>query len=300
MAVRFFKNLVKELPAYLLMPYQMIVQVIFSAMFAVIFLNLYVPFSQTSWFEMRDMETFFYTAGFIFLALLILIFSRVLLNSIKKQVRVTVLFYIIWCFIDILLIAGIYTWVTVDIIQPELTVGVIWRNALLKTLLALGIPYLISSMYFTIVDKNNTIRLMNYSNVVSDETIYPDEQKITLFDNNGALKLSVNSSNLYYIESDDNYIKVWYTDSKGELQQYMLRCRLKTVEESFKDSMLVRCHRKYIVNMQKVAVLRKESDGYCLDLDNELIAPLPVSKTYTDNVLQEFSNERPLLEQIDY
>ena len=151
-----------------------------------------------------------------------------------------------------------------------------------------------------IIDKNKTIRLMNYDNVVTDEPIKPETQKITLFDNSGSLKLSLSPENLYYIESDDNYIKVWYTDNKGELKQYMLRCRLKTVEESFKDTGLVRCHRKYIVNIKKVKVLRKESEGYVLDLDNEDIHPLTVTKTYTDSVLSHFTGESPLLEPIDY
>ena len=142
-------------------------------------------------------------------------------------------------------------------------------------------------MYFAIIDKNNTIRLMNYANVVSDEPILPkDEQKITLFDNSGVLKMSLRLSCLYYIESDDNYIIVWYTDSKGELQKYMLRCRLKTVEESFMGSSLIRCHRKYIVNMDKVKVLRKEKDGYELNLDNDVIPPIAVTRTYVENVLK--------------
>ena len=70
----------------------------------------------------------------------------------------------------------------------------------------------------------------------------------------------------------------------------MLRCRLKTVEESFRGSSLVRCHRKYIVNMQKVRILRKEKDGYELDLGNDAIKPIPISKTYSENVLSLFNN----------
>ena len=103
------------------------------------------------------------------------------------------------------------------------------------------------------------------------------------------MKLSVSAANLYYIESDDNYIKVWYTDSKDILKQYMLRCRLKTIEESFRESELIRCHRKYIVNMSKVRVLSKEKGGYYLDLDSDLIDPIPISKTYEETVLARFN-----------
>ena len=70
---------------------------------------------------------------------------------------------------------------------------------------------------------------------------------------------------------------------------YMMRCRLKTVEETFRNSPLIRCNRKYIVNRQKVKVLKKERDGYVMELDNESIPQIPVTKTYLKNVLKEFS-----------
>ena len=137
-----------------------------------------------------------------------------------------------------------------------------------------------------------TVRLMNMGGVVSDTAVSsPDEKVITLTDNEGGMKLSVRLNNIYYIESDDNYIKVWYQDYTGSIKQYMLRCRLKTVEESFEGSDLVRCHRKYIINMAKVQVLHKEKDGYYADLGIDSIGDVPVSKTYEALVLGRF-NER--------
>ena len=137
-----------------------------------------------------------------------------------------------------------------------------------------------------------TVRLMNMGGVVSDTAVSsPDDKVITLTDNEGGMKLSVRLKNIYYIESDDNYIKVWYQDYTGSIKQYMLRCRLKTVEESFEGSDLVRCHRKYIINMAKVQVLHKEKDGYYADLGIDSIGDVPVSKTYEALVLGRF-NER--------
>ena len=51
--------------------------------------------------------------------------------------------------------------------------------------------------------------------------------------------------------------------------------------------------------MAKVAMLRKESDGYVLDLDNEAIPPISVTKTYTDAVLSHFTEQSPLLEPLE-
>ena len=291
-----------KIPGYLLGKYQLIGTVTFSVLFAVVFLNIYIPFSDTAWFGLGDSSMFLLTVIFITIAILTLIASRMLMYKIKDMFEINYFEYIIWCILEIVTICGLYTGFTTGIALPEYeTVWEVFGRALLYVTIALGFPYLLSGMYFAIIDKNNTIRLMNYENVVTDEPVRPDsqKQKITLFDNSGTLKLSLNPENLYYIESDDNYIKVWYTDSKGDLKQYMLRCRLKTVEESFKGSSLVRCHRKYIVNLNKVSMLRKESDGYVLDLANEDIPPISVTKTYTDAILSYFTDESPLLEPMD-
>lgn len=292
---------IPKLPEYLLGKYQLIGTVTFSVLFAVVFLNIYIPFSDTAWFGLGGSEMFRLTLLFVTLSILILVVSRMLMYRSKSVFEMTYLEYSIWSFAEIVIVSYVYTRLTVDNFAPlEENSWDIFSRSLLYGTIALGIPYIISGMYFAIIDKNRTIRLLNYDNVVTDEPVLPDTRKITLYDNSGALKLSLSTDNLYYIESDDNYIKVWYTDSKAELKQYMLRCRLKTVEESFRDSGLVRCHRKYIVNLKKVKVLRKESEGYVLELDNETIPPLSVTKTYTDVVLSHFTGESPLLEPIDY
>ena len=291
----------KKLPEYLLGKYQLIGTVTFSVLFAIVFLNIYIPFSDTAWFGLGQSDMFMGTLVFIFVSILTLIASRTLMYRSKRLFELTYLEYTLWCIGEIILIGAFYTNLTVEITGglDERKIDIFGRSLLYGTI-ALGVPYLISGMYFSINDKNKTIRLMSYENIVTDEAPLPENslKKITLFDNSGSLKMSLNLDSLYYIESDDNYIKVWYTDSKGELKQYMLRCRLKTVEESFKGC-LVRCNRKYIVNIEKVKVLRKESDAYVLELDNEAIPTLPVTKTYTDIVLAHFTEKQPLLDPID-
>ena len=298
----------KKLPGYLLGKYQLIGTVTFSVLFALVFLNIYIPFSETAWFGLGDSMMFVQTLVFVSSSIALLIISRMLMYQTRKIFELTYIEYIVWCFLEVASIAGVYTWITTDVIANEALEAMmggggwtIYRRSFMYVLIALGMPYILSGMYFAIIDKNNTIRLMNYEHVVTDEPQKPvaELQKITLFDNSGALKMSISPENLYYIESDDNYIKVWYTDSKGLLQNYMLRCRLKTVEDSFKGSGLIRCNRKYIVNLSKVSMLRKENDGYYLDLSNETIPPLPVTKTYTDSVLAYFTEQEPLMDPME-
>lgn len=291
----------KKIPTYLLGKYQMIGTITFSVLFGIVFLNIYIPFSDTAWFGLGDSAMFTRTVIFITSAILTLIASRVTMYKSQNILELTYLEYILWCFLEICVISGLYTWVTIDAGVSLESDWMIYKRSFMYTLIAIGVPYLISAMYLAIIDKNNTIRLMNYEHVVTDEPqkSAAELKKITLFDNSGSLKMSISPDNLFYIESDDNYIKVWYTDSKGHLQNYMLRCRLKTVEDSFKGSDLVRCNRKYIVNLSKVSMLHKENDGYVLDLCNEAIPPLPVTKTYVDSILAYFTEQEPLLEPME-
>ena len=295
-------SLNQKLPGYLLGKYQLIGTVTFSVLFALVFLLIYIPFSDTAWFGLGGSATFIPTLFFAFGTIAFLSVSRRLMYRSKRLFEMPFWMYIAWCILEILFVCIAYSWMTLELApaDSELWWDVFKRSIVYGTI-ALGGPYILSGMYFAIIDKDNTIRLMTYENVVTEEAPKPNvtTQKITLFDNSGTLKMSLSPENLYYIESDDNYIKVWYTDNKGEMKQYILRCRLKTVEESFKGSGLVRCNRKYIVNIKKVAMLRKESEGYVLDLGNENIPPLPVTKTYTDMILSYFTDESPLLEPIE-
>lgn len=281
----------RKIPSYLVDKNQLIGSIVFTALFAVVFLNIYTPLSSTAWFGLGRSVYFFLTLGFITLAIMILIVSRVIMYKTRKFFKLTVMQYAVWLFVEIVVIALFYTYVTrefIDFSSHERFMQ-IFPKALLYTAIILVVPYVISIIYCSFNDKSKTLRLLKYNNVVSDGEEIPDDALIIhLTDNNGNLRLSVRLDNLYYIVSQDNYIKVYY-QNKGELTSYMLRCKLKTIEESFADSHLIRCHRSYIINADKVKVLKKEKEGIFVDLGYDGIAPIPVSNGYSEKVIKYFS-----------
>ena len=86
-----------KLPGYLLGKYQLIGTVTFSVLFAIVFLNIYVPFSDTAWFRLGDSVMFLLTVVYILTAMLILVFSRMLMYKLKRSIEMTFLKYILWC-----------------------------------------------------------------------------------------------------------------------------------------------------------------------------------------------------------
>ncbi|MCR4859894.1 MAG: LytTR family transcriptional regulator [Bacteroidales bacterium] len=286
-----------QLPRYLLERQQVFSTVVYTALFSLVFLLLTVPFSDDAWFALGGGQAFRYTLFFMLLVSAVVIASRTGMYRCRGLRSFTFLGYIAWIVAEILLVSLIYTVFTCEgdrlgLIDPaRSTPWTVFPGSLVYSSVCLGVPFAFCSLHAALQDRDNTIRLMNYGNVVSDKPAVPyADQRITLFDNNGVLKFSISSDNLYFIESDDNYIKVWYMDSAGEMKQYMLRCRLKTVEDSFADSELVRCHRKYIVNIRKVTILKSGKEGYKIDFDIDSIDPIPISKTYEQAVLARFNS----------
>jgi len=113
-------------------------------------------------------------------------------------------------------------------------------------------------------------------------------QMFNFYDERGELKLSVKPENLYYIETADNYVQIHYKNL-GKMQVLMIRNSMKNIEWRFKDSTLVRCHRSYLANLQKVQMLKKIEGEVQLDFNDESIAPLPVSRAYADQVMRYFA-----------
>lgn len=293
-------SLFDRIPDYLLGKSQLISTVTFTALFSLVFLTLSIPFSHNAWFRLGASEAFGYTVAFFFLSLVVVIASKRLMYTMRNSIEFTMLRYICWNAGEIIIITLLYTIFTVEGEQMGIIDNGgqsdirIFLSSIVYITISLAAPYIMAGQYFAINDKNNTIRLLNMSNVVGDISVKTpqEEQRITLFDNNGVLKFSIKSSNLLFIESDDNYIQAWYRDNSGELKQYMLRCKLKTIEESFTGSDLVRCHRKYVVNIRKINMLSAEKEGYSIDLGIPSVGPIPVSKTYEETVLSRFNNSR--------
>jgi DNA-binding LytR/AlgR family response regulator len=49
---------------------------------------------------------------------------------------------------------------------------------------------------------------------------------------------------------------------------------------------VMRCHRSYLVNMEQVRVLRRDKEGFFIEMGINGVPDLPVSKTYSEEILK--------------
>lgn len=277
------------LPRYFRGKFQLIGTVTFTAFFSLVFMLVSIPFSNNAWFEIGPSKAFAFTASFFAIALLVVIISRRVMYA-TRSMRMTYLGFVLWIVGESVIICLLYSAFTIQgdeigvIDIEEASFTEIFGRALLYAFSSLIVPNIIAGMYFAILDKNKTIKAKNSS--AEQSAAVPVDRKVNLFDIGGTLKFSAYMSSIYYFESDDNYVIVWYEGSDGKLSKYMVRSRLKNLEEDFKDSPLVRCNRKFVVNIGKIKVLRLGEQGYEIKFQRDDIPIIPVTKTYEAQVVK--------------
>ena len=152
-------------------------------------------------------------------------------------------------------------------------------------ILIMAIPYTIMTLYAAYKAKTEELELLQYqlNLATTNQVAFPS--LINLHDYNGVLKLTISADSLYYMESQDNYVKIYY-ENQGKLLSYMLRCRTKAVEENLAETNMVRCHRSFMVNIIKINHIKKDGKSRYIVLSNPDIKPVPVSKSYFKNLVE--------------
>lgn len=286
-------DLRKKAPRFLLESRTLVGSVVAIVLFSIIFMLIYGPYSSTSWLTLLVDQSqgtgwvnrfysvmasvLFYLVAIAFLGL-----SKVVLYYIGKKVQLYNGHLVSWIGGEVVLISLIYTVFTVllNLADPNLFLP-IWGRAVLVLSFIIVVPYIICLQHATNRHQSQLLDRLGM-NMVNDKVEGADSKLINLVDSTGKLKMSINVDSLYYVESQDNYVKIYY-DSDGKLCNYMLRSTTKSIEAKFGE-WLVRCHRGYLVNKNKIRIFRNDRDGMYICLMHDNIRQIPVSKSYASNI----------------
>jgi DNA-binding LytR/AlgR family response regulator len=274
----------KPLPHYLFQKRNIVSLILFTSAFALVFINIYSPFGADKWFKLTKLEFLTYSSLVILTGVLVVVISRIIMYHLCKRHTINLLQYLVWIFAEIMFMALFYTIFEKFILHDSREFTELIKRSAENTALVLLIPYSVSWLYFSWLDKKEQIDRMADIQSTSGNI----RGMIPFYDDKAVLKFSVKKENLLYIESTENYVSICYLN-KGKIAKYLLRETMKKIEENFAGTEIIRCHRSYMVNFENVKVIRKEKDGLILELDEPLLTDIPVSKTYVENVMQTFS-----------
>ena len=295
----------KKLPHYLIEKNNLIVQVTISVLFAIAFLAVYVPISDTTtaWFSLEDQNSFIYTAFFIIFSTIFLIFSRIMMYYMSKRlIRFTLPKFIFWTIGEIILIGLFHAYISLRIMHiaghpTEIIIG----KSILITFIALGFPFIVTDLSFALIDAQRVLKIARRviqsneantanlpKNSTNENSVTDNPDIINFNDYTGALKFTVKLENIFYIKAEGNYVNVFY-NNKGGISSFVLRNKIQAIEDALSGTPLMRCHRTYIVNTNNIKLIRTEDEGYYIDFNKEGLESVPVSNTYREKIVKRFT-----------
>lgn len=286
-------DMYKPIPLYLTTKRNIVQLILFTAAFALVFINMYEPFGVNVWFKITRWQLLLYSSLITLTGVLVVVLSRIIMYYFCRRKMLTYWQYLTWVLSEILLMALFYSLYLKLILHDGRFFPDLIKLSIQNTALLLLLPYSVAWLYFSWKDKNMTIAGMAHNPLQQDQS----KLMIPFKDEKGVLRFSVKMENLLYLEASDNYVSIYYLN-KENVTRFMLRNTLKNLEEDLKGTEMVRCHRSYMVNYEKVKVIRREKDGVKLELDLPTIIDLPVTKTYMENVMKAFSHFTPQSEDV--
>lgn len=157
-----------------------------------------------------------------------------------------------------------------------------YLNSVLVVLSITIIPYLLATSFSFIV---YLIKDLIEKRALLESAKKENKVELVYFqDDYGSTSFYLDKNSVLYIEANDNYINIYYWASQ-KVSCKILRTSMKTVEPLLKIYSMIRCHRSYIVNIQKVNSIQKQKGQLKLSLyDTDFM--VPVSRTFANEVEQ--------------
>ncbi len=279
-------DLSRKLPGYLTEKGNIVTTIFFTAGFALLFLNLYTPFGVATWFEASKPTLLLYASGVILAGVLVVAVSRIIMyHSVRRGGILKIWHYLVWVAAEILAMALFFTLFEVVILHDQRPFTELLARSVQNTSLTLLLPYTFLWLWFSWRDSK-----IKLTGIMEQPENAGQKPMIPLRDEKGVLRMSLLRSDILWIQGSDNYVTVWY-QARSKVSKFMLRNTLRTMEDELKQEQVIRCHRSYLVNIEKVKLIRREKDGLMLELDTVPPSVIPVSRTYMQEVLIAFGQE---------
>ena len=243
--------------------------------FFLIFAAVYAPFHLDSALNTAKTSYSFNITMIMCIILLVMVASRMILYFTGVVRRLSMNWFRIWCFGEIL-VSSFFVALYVSLIGDF---GAQYLEILIRCLaylaLVLVFPYVFLEMAFSL----SSAKSEGFATSEGDA-------KMHFYDSNHNLKFVVTGENILFIKADENYIIVNYEEGDKK-KSYELRSSMKRIEEVCAANGILRCHRSFFVNPKHVKAVRKEKENNIVaELDTPDLAPIPVSKRYYEELVK--------------
>lgn len=240
-------------------------------LFYVIFLNVYEPFNIARWYSDSGFIQFLRLSSYGLIIAVVFLFTQFPLRRIFKIQHFTFKTWIFWLVFEIILINISYIFLYGN------PIGNLKNDLLFSakyTLLSIWLPYSFAVLILYYKKHRNEIEMLRnipHKTPISNLVVFKDE--------NGKIRFSVRTPDLLLLESTDNYVTVFYI-LENKVQRILFRNTLKNLENELKYNGIVRCHRSYMINPEKIEFMERDGKKFLLKLNN-IERKIPVSEKYS-------------------
>ena len=243
--------------------------VIVTGVFVILFMNLYLPFNISRWYEHKQIPLFLILSSFGVIGMLVLTISQFYIRNLFRIRSLKMYGVILWFFVEIVLLT-----ITMYLIYGDksLTGADMISEIILTfkyTILILIIPYSGVLMFLYATQKESP-------NKASWTT---GDHLVKIMDENDALQIAIDLENFLFIKSADNYVEIYYLrDSK--IKKELVRTTMKKLDGELKEFPIKRCHRSFMVNIKKISLSERSPHGLSLSLKGFPEESIPLSKNF--------------------
>ncbi len=237
----------RKIPPFIYKRSSLTLLVVFTSVFALLFINIYKPFESPQWYPITQFEYFLYSSLIILTGVLVVVISRIILFYYTKKRTLTYWEYIIWVIGEIFFMSLFYTLYSYTLDETR-DFTEVYRSSVINTSLILLLPYTITILFLSWKENSKRLKQLERELEQGEANVPVGADILTFRDEKGELLLSIKKDSLLYLEAADNYVSVWYL-SKSGVSKYLVRNTLREMEERFANTAVVRCHRSFMVNL---------------------------------------------------
>lgn len=270
------------IPDYFITRRNTVIQILFTTLFAYVFINIYRPFGAGEWYDVSYWLFLLVSGLLVFAGMLVVLISRLLMFWVKRSKPITAIYYVIMVAAEVLFMGALYAILERIVLGDIRPFGALLYIAVQNTSLILLIPYTISLLFFAWQEKKMTLESLI-------DQIRRKAYFIPFRDENGVLRITLKSSDLIYLEASDNYVVIHYQAGE-KVKSYLIRNTLKRLEIELEGFMLARCHRSFMVNIPRVKMMKREKGVFHLWMNDSGSVSIPVSRSYAPQMAKLFES----------
>lgn len=260
--------------------------------FVFLFLSIFQPFGTAGIVE--DALKYYIYFGFglitVFSVLLLTAVRLIFLKSFFKPQNWTIGKEVIWVALNFLVI-GIFNFLYSIAGYQFIPNWATFFSFIAITVLVGAFPYsiLVLLRHNRLLKQNlNDANWFNQSIKQNTANNSASKEDITIKSDLKDDDLTLNSESLIFAQAVDNYVE-FFILKDNKLEKKLIRCTLKSVEEQTENVFTwIRCHRKYLVNLNLVDNFYGNAQGLKLQLPYTDF-PIPVSRKYVAEIKKMLS-----------